>query len=256
MVQGINQIEEERIEPEEDVIELKDLYSKYQALLEKKGRKKVETTQQLIQDSSNSTRYNGQHQTKQMLEFIHGGETGALYGAWDFLCRYAKHAMMEELLLSYRRGKFVENLYGKFTDKYKTSDNCMKQAIATKYASHLSRRKYNFFCKIQKSTVDTSNQSWSSQSITYGDKKINLRTASLSHEAVQKFVKSLDIGEIHSIPGYCGASRTVTALVTMIIDLCLKVPNIQKSLVWFGRNTNHFVFSVLMMVHQNRKSQP
>ena len=69
-----------------------------------------------------------------------------------------------------------------------------------------------------------------------------MRTASVSHIAVEKFVKNLNIGEIHQIPGYCGVSRTVSALVTMISDLILKIKSVKDNLIWFNENQNHFVF--------------
>ena len=46
--------------------------------------------------------------------------------------------------------------------------------------------------------------------------------SNVSNANIEKFVESLDIGEIHQIPGYNGVSRTVTASVTMIADLNLK----------------------------------
>ena len=50
--------------------------------------------------------------------------------------------------------------------------------------------------------------------ITYGDLQVNLRTAVVSHNAVEKFAKNINIGEIHIIPGYSGVYRAVTALTT------------------------------------------
>ena len=52
---------------------------------------------------------------------------------------------------------------------------------------------------------------------------------------------SLDIGEIHQIPGYAGVSRTVTALVTMIVDLNLKVSNLRENMILFNNIPNHFI---------------
>lgn len=66
-------------------------------------------------------------------------------------------------------------------------------------------------------------------------------TANVSHDAVKRFVNNLDIGEIHLIPGFCGAARTVTALVTTMLDLHLKAPSLRDNLIWFNRNINHFV---------------
>ena len=52
----------------------------------------------------------------------------------------------------------------------------------------MSRRKYSFMCKIQKSMFDPSNNSWSSNNITYGDIKMNLRTGTIANHAVENFV--------------------------------------------------------------------
>ena len=82
-------------------------------------------------------------------------------------------------------------------------------------------------CKIQASTFDTNSQSWVKKHIEYGDRNIALMDKSISHEAVKKFVDNLDIGDIHSLPGYCGAFRSVTALTTMIIDLHLKTTRLR-----------------------------
>ena len=98
----------------------------------------------------------------------------------------------------------------------------MNQALATKYELYLSRRKFTFLCKIQSSTFDPDSQKWNDKSISYGDKKLNVHQKSIFHRSVQDFVNKLDIGEIHTIPGYCGAFRTITALTTMVIDLHLR----------------------------------
>ena len=83
---------------------------------------------------------------------------GALLGAWDFLTRYGNKDQIEKYFLSYKGGKFVETLYGNFSDTFIKSPASMNQAVAMKYAGYLSRRKFDFFCKIQKSTFDPENQ--------------------------------------------------------------------------------------------------
>lgn len=77
--------------------------------------------------------------------------------------------------------------------------------------------------------------------MSFGDTKLDLRSPSISHIAVDSFVKNLDIGEIHQIPGYSGVTRTVTALTTMIAHLNLKVKPRKENLMWFNNNPNHFV---------------
>ena len=139
-----------------------------------------------------------------------------------FLTRYAKEDQMEKLLLEYKRGKFVQTLYGNFSKTFTKSPAAMNQTVEKKYAGYLSRRKFDFFCRIQKSTFDAENQKWCRKEIEYQGKRINLNEKTLSDAAVRKFVKeSINIGDIHIIPGFCGVTRTVTALVTMILDLQL-----------------------------------
>ena len=96
-------------------------------------------------------------------------------------------------------------------------------------------------CKIQAATFDTTSQDWKTKQISYGDRNITLREKSISHESVKKIVKTLDIGKIHSLPGYCGAFRTITALCTMIVDLHLRTDSLRKKLRWFNDIENHFI---------------
>ena len=122
------------------------------------------------------------------------------------------------------------------------SEEGKNQAIAKKYSSFLSSRKYNFSCKIQPSIFDPVNQKWSGKVISYGDKKTNLREKCISNENVEKFVQAMDIGDIHGIPGYCGAARTVTALTTMIMDLHRSVSSLKNKLRWLNDIENHYIF--------------
>ena len=59
---------------------------------------------------------------------------------------------------------------------------------------------------------------------------------------VQISMKSLDIGHVCQISNYPGVSRTVTGLVFMILDLHLRLPRLQKDLIWFNGNKYHFIF--------------
>ena len=177
-------------------------------------RQKNPTTWEMI-NSSSSTRYNRQKETTSLLEYIHGGSEWATYGAWDSLCRLASSKQMEQFILAYKKGRWFEK--------------GMNQAIATKYSLHLSGRRYTFMCKIQAATFNTTSQDWKTKQIRYGD------------ENVKKFVKTLDIGEIPSLPGYCGAFRTITTLCTMIVELHLRTDSLRKKLRWFNDIENHFI---------------
>lgn len=105
-------------------------------------REKHPTTWETINDSTSSTHYNRRKDTKTLLEYIHGGSNGAVYGAWDFLCRYAPDELLEQFFLERKKGKFFVKLYGKFGNAYKTCSEGMNQAVAEKYQLHLSRRQY------------------------------------------------------------------------------------------------------------------
>lgn len=145
---------------------------------------------------------------------------------------------MEKMFLSFKRGRFLEKLYAKFKEKDQAA---MNKAVAVKYFTYQSRRKYNFLCKIQQSTFDPASESFGKNKLTYGDYNLDVHKKPVGNASVDCFVKNLDVGQLHQIQGYSGVSRTVTALVTMIVELNLKVPSLNKNLIWFNGNTNHFV---------------
>ena len=144
-------------------------------------------------------------------------------------------------MLSHKRGKFVEKLYGKFSSTFNKTKQAMDQAVAKKYAAFLSRRKFNFLCKVQSSTFNMDDNKWCNKTISYGDQKINLREKSISDCTVSKFVYKLVIYMIYlDFVVTC----TVTALVTMIIDLHLPVPTLYEKLTWFNDVEYHFIFEL------------
>ena len=74
---------------EEKVKELNEQYHKFKSLLEQKGfsvsrRQNTTTTYEMVTNVNSSNRYR-RHETKNVLEFIHGGKEGSLYGAWDYV---------------------------------------------------------------------------------------------------------------------------------------------------------------------------
>ena len=168
-----------------------------------------------INDSANRTHYNRRIETKNILEYIHGGLSGAFFGAWDFILGYGDETLIKKFIFSYRRGKFIEKLYGKFIDKHFHSEDSMKRALAMKYQTFMSRRKFEFIYKIQKRSFGIETQEWRKNSITYGVYNLNLKTASVSNKSVELFVRSLDIGDVSIIPGISGVSRTITGLTTL-----------------------------------------
>ena len=75
---------------EEKVSELNEHYNKFKSLLEQKGfsvrrRQNTSTTYEMVRNINSSTRYRRRQETKNVLEFIHGGKEGSLYGAWDYV---------------------------------------------------------------------------------------------------------------------------------------------------------------------------
>ena len=226
---------------------MREQYEKLRLLLEQKGfarkrRENTNTTFEMISDYKCSKLYRRRKETRNVLEYIHGGLDGAIYGAWDFIKTVSSTEKLEKLILSYKRGRFLEGLFGKFKGKSDCDELNLKKAVATKYVNYLSRRKYNVLCKIQKYCYDSVSETWGKDDIiSYGDISMARKISTISHKSLKDFVDQIDIGSTHQIPGYTGVARTVTALVTMISDLHLKVKSLNDNLVWFNENKNHFI---------------
>ncbi|XP_047145027.1 uncharacterized protein LOC124818342 [Hydra vulgaris] len=245
--QSVDAALNKQAEIEKELNVLNTQYEKVKLLIDQKQyartkRSKNPTTDIMINDTACSTKYRRRDESRNIMEFIHGGSDGAIYGAWDLLCYITPIKLMEQFTANYKRGKFLENLCGSISNSYVKSKTGLNKAVALKYINFLSQRKYNMICKVQKSTFSDNFSNISSvNSVQYGNVNYELNMSNVSNANIEKFVKSLDIGEIHQIPGYSGVSRTVTALVTMIADLNLKVKVLNEKLVWFNGNINHFV---------------
>ena len=238
-------LDKEISEAEETLRELKEAYEKVKKLLEQKDysrrrRSAASTSYEMINDYKSSTRYRRREETKNILEFIHGGFEASLYGAWDFLAANASNETMTKLMSSYKRGRFLQGIFERAINDFQKSEEVLKQSVALKYQSYLSRRKYNLVCKTQSSFFNAEKEVWLPRNIKCLGVDLRLPKLSFSDDNVDKFVKSLDIGHVTQIPGVSGVSRTVTGLVFMIIDLHLRVPHLSRKLVWF--NENHFIF--------------
>ena len=101
-------------EEEHQFNELSEKYNQLKLLLRKPDfaktkRQNNETTQKMI-SSVNTTRYRRRKETKDLLEFVHGGESGAVYGAWDYLSKSCDEDMLEWFLINYKRGKSLEGM--------------------------------------------------------------------------------------------------------------------------------------------------
>ena len=166
--------------------EIKEQLKKFRLILElkdyaRKRRQNTCTTFESISDYNSSRRYRRRKETSDLLEYIHGGNEAAIYGAWDFIKSAANNDIMEKLVMSFKRGKFLENLYNNFSNN-NDNDKAMKKAIATKYLNFLSRRKYEVMCKIQKASFDPDSKCWVDDTmISYGDITLAKQIRVVSH---------------------------------------------------------------------------
>ena len=179
-----------------------------------------------------------------MLEYTHGGDEGALFGAWDFVASFASKEIIDKLISSYKLGKYLQGVFEKAVKHFNNFDKeALKQAVAVKFQNYLSRHKFNLVCKMQSSVYDAEQDVWLPRNIKCMDAEIAL--PNVSDLKVDHFVKSLAIGHVCQISNYPGVSRTVTGLVFMILDSHLRLPLLHKQLIWFNGNKYHLFFSFL-----------
>ena len=160
----------ESVEQEQILADLKKDYNKIQQLLEQKGyarkrRQNTPTTFETINDTTNSTRYKRRNETKNMLAYIHGGDQCAIFGAWDYISSHCNTQLMEKLILSFKRGKFLDKLYGKFTNVLQKSDSGMKKAIAMKYAIIYHEENIISCAKYRSRPMNESKESWTNNAV-------------------------------------------------------------------------------------------
>ena len=194
----------------------------------------------MIYDGSNSTRYRRRKESANILNYIHGGEEAAILGAWDFVASTAPKDIMDKFIGSYKRGKYLEGVFGKAVSDFSNSEEALKQAIAMKYKNFLSRRKFKLICKTQSSVFNAEKETWLPRNIRCLDSDISLPKIASDHK-VDRFVKGLDIGQVSLIPNCSGSSRTVTGLVYIILNLYLESSRLYQQLTWFNDNQDHFI---------------
>ena len=112
---------------EDDLELLKKEYNRFKAMLGQTQQGRSKRTQnatsfEMISDFKNSTRYRRQQETKEMLEYIHGGDERALYGAWDFLTSFASKEIIDKLVASYKQGKYLQGVFGKAVKDFGNSE--------------------------------------------------------------------------------------------------------------------------------------
>ena len=89
-------------------------------------------------------RYRRWQETKNALEYIHGGEEGALLGAWDFLTTNVSEKMMNTFIGKYKRGKYIEGVISQAM-----KNPLHKQFSLNIYKNFLSCMKFSVLCKTQ-----------------------------------------------------------------------------------------------------------
>lgn len=164
-----------------------------------------------------------------MLEYLHGGDKGTLFGAWDLIASFASQDTINKLLTIYKRGRYLRGVLGKAVQDFNNSEEAFKQAVAMKYQNYLSRRKFNLVCKTQ---------SWVYNG--WMDAEIALPKI-ISDLKVDQFLKSLDIGHVCQISNYPGLSGTVAGLV-FDSGLAFSIASLTKTidLVYWQQVPLHF----------------
>ena len=198
------------------------------------------TTFEIITSRSSSMRFERKKESKNVLEYIHGGQFGALLGAWDYLQTNVDRSLMNKLVMGYKKGKFIQYKLNELTKKYETSDEVLQRAIVMKYENFLSRRKYRFLSRTMDSFYDPNKKTWLPRNNKIDG--VSIRYArQISHNRIQRFAQNLDIGDVYNIPGHIGVARPMTALVVMIVDLNLRLSHLRSKLVWFNDQEGVFV---------------
>ena len=83
----------------------------------------------MITNVSSSTKFRRRQETKNVLEFIHRGKEGSIYGAWDDISSAADNQTMDKLICGHKRGKYLRDLFDMTMKGYQNSDEALKQAV-------------------------------------------------------------------------------------------------------------------------------
>ena len=140
----------------------------------------------------------------------------------------------------YQKGKFIQEKFNEITKKYESSDESLMKATALKYQNFLSWRKYNFLAQTMDFFYDPSKKTWLPR-----NKKVNgiivKEARQISHNRMEAFAQSLDIGDVYNIPGHVGCVRPLTSRVVVMTDPCLRLPYLRDKLMWFKDEEGLFV---------------
>ena len=131
---SVEEKEDQVKQQEEKVTQLNEQYHKFKSLLERKGfsvarRKNASTSYDVITNVSSSTKFRRRQETKNVLEFIHRGKEGSIYGAWNDISSAADNQTMDKLICGHKRGKYLRDLFDMTMKGYQNSDEALKQAV-------------------------------------------------------------------------------------------------------------------------------
>ncbi|RMX46918.1 hypothetical protein pdam_00014520 [Pocillopora damicornis] len=88
-----------------------------------------EELQSLQMSVEENTKFRRRQETKNVLEFIHRGKEGSIYGAWDDISSAADNQTMDKLICGHKRGKYLRDLFDMTMKGYQNSDEALKQAV-------------------------------------------------------------------------------------------------------------------------------
>ena len=145
--------------------EKQDEYKRLKSVIEQNlgsrtKRRSNPTTLDMVLDPNSSTKYRRRCESKEMMEFLHGGQEGALFGAWDLLLSIGSSSQIEQLFCNLKKGKFLEGHFNALTKKFESSDVALRQALVLRYNNYLSTRKYRFQCKTMNSLFNPNTETW------------------------------------------------------------------------------------------------
>ena len=139
----------------------------------------------------------------------------------------------------YKRGRYLQETFGKAIKDFLSSPEILNQAVAIKYQNYLSN--FNLVCKTHISFFNAENDVWVPRNVKCLGIDLRLPLA-ISDKNVDNYINTLNIGHCNQIPNTPGVSRTITGLVFMVIDLHVRVSRLANRLVWFNELENNFIF--------------
>ncbi|KAI8517572.1 hypothetical protein Bbelb_035890 [Branchiostoma belcheri] len=70
---------------------------------------------------------------------VNGGSDGAVVAAFGVMVALAPFGQIDQLMTSFKKGKFWQTKFNSITQKYEASDNNMERSLAAKFSGDLSR---------------------------------------------------------------------------------------------------------------------